>query len=125
VVLKPFAGNPVTSDAVRYANAAAVARAAPQLAIGGPTIGWVRAAFRQMDALADPLFGEDWRIPSLVVLAGEDRVVSTPAAEHFIRKLRATKAVTVAGALHEVMQERDALRNRFWAAFDAFVPGRG
>jgi lysophospholipase len=31
--------------------------------------------------------------------------------------------VTVAGALHEVMQERDALRDRFWAAFDAFVPG--
>jgi lysophospholipase len=125
VVLKPFQGNPVTSDAARYANAAAVALAAPQLAIGGPTVGWVRAAFRQMDALADPLFGEDWRIPSLVVLAGEDRIVSTPAAEHFIRKLRATTAVTVAGALHEVMQERDALRDRFWAAFDAFVPGRG
>jgi lysophospholipase len=31
--------------------------------------------------------------------------------------------VTVPGALHEVMQERDGLRARFWAAFDAFVPG--
>lgn len=123
VALKPFQGNPVTSDAARYGHAAAVARIAPQLAIGGPTVGWVRAAFRQMDALSDPLFGGDWRTPALVVLAGEDRVVSTPAAEHFVRKLRATKAVTVAGALHEVMQERDALRDRFWAAFDAFVPG--
>ena len=123
VVLKPFAGNPVTSDAGRYAHAAAVALVAPQLTIGGPTVGWVRAAFQVMDTLADPLFGQDWRTPALVVLAGEDRVVSTPAAEHFVRKMRATKAVTVAGALHEVMQERDALRDRFWAAFDAFVPG--
>ncbi|MDQ0468193.1 alpha/beta fold hydrolase [Labrys wisconsinensis] len=125
VVLRPFEGNPVTSDRTRYAHAAAVAEAAPKLAIGGPTIGWVRAAFRAMDTLGDPGFGQDWRMPTLAVLAGEDRVVSTLAAESFVRKLRATRAVTVPGALHEVMQERDGLRDRFWAAFDAFVPGRG
>ena len=33
------------------------------------------------------------------------------------------RAVTLPGALHEVMQERDDLRDRFLAAFDAFVPG--
>jgi lysophospholipase len=58
-----------------------------------------------------------------MVLAGEDRVVSSPAAERFAARVRATKAVTLPGALHEVMQERDGLRQRFWAAFDAFVPG--
>jgi lysophospholipase len=123
VALKPFVGNPVTSDPVRYGQAAAVALAAPRLAIGGPTIGWVRAAFRVMDALSDPLFGAEWRTPSLMILAGDDSVVSSPAAEILSRKLRATKALTVPGALHEVMQERDALRDRFWAAFDAFIPG--
>jgi lysophospholipase len=123
VALAPFAGNPVTSDAARYETIARTARAEPRLAIGGPTIGWVRAAFRLIDTMAEPDFGRDWRIPSLVVLAGEDRVVSTPAAERFSHKLRATRAVKLPGALHEVMQERDGLRQRFWAAFDAFVPG--
>jgi lysophospholipase len=123
VASKPFAGNPVTSDPRRYGLAAAVAAAEPRLAIGGPTIGWVRAAFKVMDWLSSPAYGADWRTPTLVVLAGEDRVVSSPAAEDFVAKLRATHAVTVPNALHELMQERDSLRDRFLAAFDAFVPG--
>jgi lysophospholipase len=123
VALKPFLGNPVTSDPQRYDCVASFARANPRLSIGGPTIGWVRAAFHLMDILSNPLFGGEWRTPSLVILAGDDAVVSSPAAESFVRKLRATRAITIPGALHEVMQERDVLRNRFWAAFDAFVPG--
>lgn len=123
VGLKPFEGNPVTSDPWRYARAALVATRAPELVIGGPTIGWVRAAFKVIDRLSDPRFGAEWRIPTLIFLAGEDRVVSTAAARHFAAKLFATKAVTIPGARHEIMQERDAIRNVFWAAFDAFIPG--
>jgi lysophospholipase len=123
VGMKPFEGNPVTSDPLRYARAALVAERAPELAIGGPTIGWVNAAFVAMDRLLDPRFGADWRIPVLAFLAGEDRVVSSPAAEHFIARLRASRTLTLPGARHEIMQERDTIRDVFWAAFDAFVPG--
>ena len=123
IVLRPFEGNVVTSDPVRYQRAAAVARVAPRLSIGGPTIGWVRAAFTLMDRIGDPAFGKEWRTPMLMLLAGDDKVVSTLAAEQCSRKLRGTKALVIAGARHEMMQEQDVLRNRFWAAFDAFVPG--
>jgi lysophospholipase len=27
------------------------------------------------------------------------------------------------GSRHEILQERDLIREQFWAAFDAFVPG--
>ncbi|WP_454811747.1 alpha/beta fold hydrolase [Labrys neptuniae] len=123
VGLKPFDGNPVTSDKARYERAAQIARDAPELAIGGPTIGWVRAAFRVMDRLADPRFGADWRIPTLIMLAGDDHVVSSPAAQHFASKLYATRTLTLPGSRHEITQERDAIREAFWAAFDAFIPG--
>jgi lysophospholipase len=123
VVLKPFLGNPVTSDARRYRMAAELATAEPAIAIGGPTIAWVRAAFRLMDRLRSPGYGAPWRLPTLAVLAGEDRVVSSPVAGAFVETLRASHAITLPGALHEIMQERDDLRNRFWAAFDSFVPG--
>jgi len=123
VALRPFADNVVTSDVVRYDRAAAVARVAPRLMIGGPTIGWVRAAFGIMDSLGDPAFGKEWRTPTLMLLAGDDQVVSTLAAEQCSRKLRGTKALVIAGARHEMLQEQDLLRNRFWAAFDAFIPG--
>jgi lysophospholipase len=31
--------------------------------------------------------------------------------------------VVIVGAQHELMMERDAFREQFWAAFDAFIPG--
>jgi lysophospholipase len=29
----------------------------------------------------------------------------------------------IPGARHEILMERDAIREQFWAAFDAFIPG--
>jgi lysophospholipase len=123
VGLKPFEGNPVTSDPTRYGVSAMMAQRTPQIAIGGPTIGWIKAAFDVMDKLGNPHFGAHWRIPTLVFLAGADGVVSTLAAQHFAAKLRATRILTLPGARHEIMQERDSIRDAFWAAFDAFIPG--
>jgi lysophospholipase len=31
--------------------------------------------------------------------------------------------ITLAQAGHEILSERDSVRERFWAAFDAFIPG--
>ena len=36
---------------------------------------------------------------------------------------RMENLVMIDGAEHEVMVERDLFRDRFWAAFDAFIPG--
>ena len=45
---KPFVGNILTSDPVRYARNQAVLEAAPELALGPPTVAWTDAAFRTM-----------------------------------------------------------------------------
>ena len=120
---RPFKGNRLTSDPARYARNAAVVSAAPDLALGDPTIGWVGAAFRAIDALADPEFPRRTLTPILLFTAGEDRVVSTPAAERFGHRLKAGHVIHLAGARHEILQERDAIRAQFWSAFDAFIPG--
>ena len=31
--------------------------------------------------------------------------------------------VLIPGARHELLQERNSLREQFWAAFDAYIPG--
>ena len=31
--------------------------------------------------------------------------------------------IVIPGARHEILMERDAIREQFWAAFDAFIPG--
>jgi lysophospholipase len=119
----PFVGNTLTSDPVRYARAGATIEALPALGLGAPTIAWLDAAYRQMTAFADPAYPRHVRQPILIVAAGQDRIVSTPAIEQFGIRLRAGAHVIVAGARHEIMMEQEHFRAQFWAAFDAFVPG--
>ncbi|WP_395697573.1 alpha/beta fold hydrolase [Methylocella sp.] len=120
---KPFAGNLLTSDPARYARMAACVAQTPEIAIGAPTIGWVDAAFQLMRRFEDPEFSARIATPALIVAAGEDRVVDTPAIEAFARRLKAGGFVTLPHARHEILMERDAVRSQFWAAFDAFIPG--
>ncbi len=122
--LGAFEGNPVTSDPARYAVAAAVITEAPELAIASPTIGWVHAAFRAMTATASPGAPESLRTPTLIMTAGDDRIVDPVASERFARRVRSGGHLLLRGARHEIMMERDEIRDLFWAAFDAFVPGR-
>lgn len=120
---RPFAGNRLTADPRRYARNAGVVRAAPHLGVGDPTIGWLHAAFRRIEELADPSYAPAVRAPVLIVAAGADRVASTPAIERFAARLKGSSLIVLDHAAHEILHERDALRERFWAAFDAFVPG--
>ncbi len=61
--------------------------------------------------------------PILIIAAGADRIVSTPAIERFGLRQKAARVVVIEHARHEILQENDSVRGQFWAAFDAFVPG--
>jgi lysophospholipase len=121
--LRPFAGNPLTTDPVRFARNAAVLEAEPALGLGGPTIAWCDAAFRAMLTMEEPSFPGRIRQPILIVTAGRDAIVSNNAIENFAAQLRAGSQLVVVGAQHELLMEQDRYRTQFWAAFDAFVPG--
>jgi len=119
----PFPGNNLTSDPVRYARTVAILEAEPSLGIGSPTVTWLDAAFKAMNEFADPNYASRLRQPLLLVAAGQDRVVSTPAIGAFAVRLRAGSHLVIPGARHELLMEQDRYREQFWAAFDAFVPG--
>ncbi|MGH6789644.1 MAG: alpha/beta fold hydrolase [Pseudolabrys sp.] len=118
-----FIGNVLTSDPVRFARNAAVLEAEPTLGLGAPTIAWVDSALRAMRKFVSPGYAGTIRQPILMVAAGRDEVVSTPATENFGRNLLAGSHLILPGARHEILQEQDHYRRQFWAAFDAFVPG--
>jgi lysophospholipase len=123
VATRPFIGNPVTSDPVRYARTAAIVEAEPDLGLAAPTIAWVDAAFRAMAEMAEPSYPTRIRQPLLILAAGEDELVSMPAIGEFALRLRAGAHLVISGSRHEILMERDRFRSQFWAAFDAFVPG--
>ena len=120
---RPFAGNLLTSDPVRYARNVAVLEAEPSLAIGWPTVAWTDAAFRVMTELSQPGYAARIRQPILIIAAGFDGIVSTPAIDEFSVRMAAGSHLIVPGARHELLMEQDRYRGQVLAAFDAFVPG--
>ncbi len=118
-----FIGNVLTSDPVRHARNAAVLQEEPMLGLGAPTIAWADSAFSLMKRFAAPGYAGHIRQSILMVAAGRDDVVSTPAIETFGMRMLAGRHLILAGSRHEILQERDQYRSQFWAAFDAFVPG--
>lgn len=121
----PFERNILTSDPVRYERNVRLYETFPQLATGGPTVAWIRAAFEAVRTVSDPAFMAAVKVPILFVAAGFDQVVSTRAIDTYAKGMRAGSLLTIDGAQHEILQEADRFREQFFAAFDAFVPGSG
>ena len=119
----PFADNPLTSDPVRYARNAAIIEEDPSVGLAAPTVAWADTAFRAMHGFRATHYPSQIRQPILMMAAGSDTVVSTPAIEEFAYHLRGGSHLVIPGSRHEILQEQDRYRAQFWAAFDAFVPG--
>lgn len=119
--MKPFEGNPLTSDHERWARNRAVIDVAPHLAVGSATIGWLRGALRSCAMISAPGFAESVQVPALIFAAGSDTVVSARAADEFAVRLKIGMQVLLPNARHEILQENDTVRQRFWAAFDAYM----
>ena len=119
--LCPFEGNPFTSDRDRFERNRQLAEECPELTLGSPTNRWLKAAYASCAMLMRPETALRVRIPMLLVAAGTDRVVSSSAIETFASRLKIGARVALAGSQHEILQERDEIRLRFWAAFDAYL----
>ncbi len=119
--LGAFEGNQLTSDPERWGRTRAVLEAAPDLALGSPTVAWLKAAMRSCARITAPDFAETVKVPVLMLAAGEDHIVSTRAIEELGVRLKLGSHLLLPGALHEILQETDAIRQRFWAAFDAYL----
>ncbi|MQT13891.1 alpha/beta fold hydrolase [Segnochrobactrum spirostomi] len=118
---RTFETNALTHDAARFERTRAIFMAEPALRIGPPTYHWLKAMRDGIRRLAGADGLAQCRIPALVVAAGEERIVSTPRALAAAGRIPKGNALVIEGARHEVLQETDALRARFWAAFDAFT----
>jgi lysophospholipase len=116
-----FETNRLTADYVRWSRNKAVIETAPELALGSPTVGWLRAALRSSALLARPGYPKYVCVPMILFAPGADKVVSTQAIEDFAVDLKFGSHILMPGSRHEILQETDAIRQRFWAAFDAYM----
>jgi lysophospholipase len=114
--LGDFEGNALTSDPDGFAWIAARTREVGDHALGGPTLGWTHAAFREIDALA----AETIPVPALAVFGGDEAVVS-PAAIRDRAARSGAMLVEIPGGRHELFFEKPPLRAAAWEAIDRFL----
>lgn len=119
--LTDFDGNRLTADFVRWSRIKSIIEAAPDLSLGAPTVGWLRAALRSCSMLSRSDYPKYVSVPMMLFAAGADQVVSPQAIEDFAVDLKSGGHILIPGSRHEILQETDAIRQRFWAAFDAYM----
>jgi lysophospholipase len=114
-----FPGNPLTSDRRRWERDSATLETAPQLGLGGPTFGWLKAARRSIARIRRM---RKALAPVLIVAAGADRVVDNEGIRRLARRVPGVALAFIPDARHEILGERDTVRRQFLAALDSFVP---
>lgn len=116
-----FENNPLTGDPDRFRRIATAVAEMPDVALGGVTWSWLKAAFDSISRLAHLAAAGPATCPMLVCTPTADRVVSVPAQTALCARLPAARQEPMPGARHEILMETDALRAGFWRFFDEFV----
>ncbi|QSA98453.1 alpha/beta fold hydrolase [Methylococcus sp. EFPC2] len=120
---REFQGNPLTSDRVRFERFPDLARRRPELLVGGPTFGWVKAAFDSIEVLERPGYVEGIDCPVHILVGDGDLIVDLEAARRISRRLPRGRFTILENARHEIMLEGDTVLDRFWSALDALTGG--
>lgn len=120
-----FRNNWLTGDPERFETQKRAFQANPDLRVGGVTWGWLLAADRSTRILLQPDYARRIDVPVLIASAGRERLVSNAAHRHLARMLPDCTLKTYPASLHEILMERDVIRDAFWADFDRFLADHG
>ena len=116
-----FARNRLTSSPERHAVLRSHVAATPELALGGVTYSWLGAALRSLQLTRRPGYLEAIPTPILVCQAGAERIVSNRAQVLTVRRLPRARLIVFPGGRHELLMERDEIRDPVLAAIRAFL----
>ena len=120
-----FESNIVTHDERRWRIQRDLVDAAPELAIGPVTWGWLGASLEIVRTFARSSKLEALDIPVLVATAEEEMLVDNESHARICARLSDCEHVHIAGARHEILMETDDRRDVFWQAFDRLLARAG
>lgn len=105
-----FQGNVLTTDPDMWEYMHHQIRTQPDLALGGPSLGWLRAALRECGALAAM---RSPKVPCITALGTAEKVVDVAPIHLRMAAWPGGRLDVYAGAEHEVPMELPAHRTRF------------
>ncbi|MEL6473806.1 MAG: alpha/beta hydrolase [Pseudomonadota bacterium] len=116
-----FKDNIVTHDERRWQMQRDLTDAAPGLALGPITWGWLGASLAIFDAFAKASQLKAVNIPILVATAEEEKLVDNASHGRIAGWLPDCEHIHVPSAMHEILMETDDKRAQFWDAFDRLL----
>ncbi len=105
----PFQGNTLTTSTARYAAYQDMNRRFPDSVLGGASNRWVQQALRGSRRIRKSM--DRLNIPMVLLQAGNDRLVKSPGQIQACAKSPLCTLIAIPGAEHELLNERDELRN--------------
>lgn len=107
----PFAGNVLTTDREMWDYMRRQVAEVPALALGGPSIGWLKAALAECASLAAMPAP---KVPVVCALGTAEKVVDVPPVHLRMASWSNGQLDLYPGAEHEIMMEGPAVRKRFF-----------
>ena len=115
-----FEGNDLTTDRETWDHMKAQIDRYPDLALGGPTLSWLRAALLETTRLSRRAPPD---LPVSTWLGTNERVVSSRAIRRLMSRWPRGRLEIADNAEHEIMMERDEIRQGFLAGSTALFAG--
>jgi lysophospholipase len=111
---KAFADNRLSQSKKRYQWFRKLYHDNPELQVGGPSITWVWQSLLAVKHIMTD--ANKLTLPLLILQAEHDKIVANEAQQKLIKKIspynQEAKLVTIANAYHELLFEKDELRNQ-------------
>ncbi|KIC39709.1 alpha/beta hydrolase [Leisingera sp. ANG-M7] len=121
VQITPFEGNTLTTDPEMYKLMHAQLAAQPDLALGGPTIQWLRVSLEEcakLEQMPSPA------LPCITFLGTDEQIVSPAAIRSRMDRWPGGELDLIKGGQHEVMMETPEIRahvfSRMCRLFDQY-----
>lgn len=121
VLANEFEGNTLTNDPDMYQLMRDQLQAQPDLALGGPTIGWLGEGLKDcatLAAIASPA------LPCITFLGADEQIVDCPAVHDRMARWPGGELEVLPNVQHEVMMEKPGVRthvfDRMCSLFDQY-----
>jgi lysophospholipase len=115
----PFLNNQLTSDPDRFKRNLQFIQHNEKLALGSPTFGWLRQAYRGMRQARDR--GPKLRCPILLFQGAEDRVVGLKEMDSFCDGAENCELIRYPKGRHELLMEGDFIRDPLLLSIKDFL----
>ncbi len=116
-----FNVNKETQDPKRFEQMQKTMKAHPYFITGGPTFGWVYAAYESMDKTKNHSYLGTIKEPMLFISAGLDRIVDIQGDRETCALIPHCRYKVYPKAFHNIPLEIDEIRDLFLNQVDTFV----